>query len=559
MPERDPAEVAAKIHKLLGLVDPASGSTPAEAEVALHRALDLAHRYKIDGPDTFQRVTTVTRPDGSVQVAIQLTGLGPEKLSAWRASLKPESTPAPSGPALAITPTYDDQDEACQKILDAFRRGDQIITLSGLAGTGKTRLLSRIRSLIWDSLGLDSVFATPTGASAAVLEEASGVETRTIHSRLYTERETDPTTGQVRFKLPESPVGPGCALFIDEGSMIGVPIIKDIKKCLPPGCSVLIAGDPGQLRPVKAEPGVDLERPTAMLTTIHRQAAGSAIVSAAHAVRKGDHPCLCPEGDDYTVIAPKRPSDVGAVSLSDIVDWFAAVREENPDEPRFAVLLTHTNEMVRKVNLMLRRKLGFEAKDPHLCAGELIIVRANNRPVYNGEAYVVENVFEHPTKPGMLRVKLKGVSDYYTVVIDLIGASPEEFHLWVNRNTYDWREATEYLHIQYGNCTTVYASQGSQYPMVGIILDSAYDRMRLQKPDDAKRLAYTAITRARRHCVVFSMVYVSPNTDRMLTDRSKGGSAPAWLRKAVQHQTERRASPPQKTSDPIDFESLLDE
>ncbi len=88
-------------------------------------------------------------------------------------------------------------------------------------------------------------------------------------------------------------------LVVDEASMLDLPLSAALLAALPPHCSLLIVGDADQLPPVG--PGAVLRDalrsgalPAARLQAVFRQAAGSLIVRAAHAVNRGEFPPLAP-------------------------------------------------------------------------------------------------------------------------------------------------------------------------------------------------------------------------------------------------------------------------
>jgi ATP-dependent exoDNAse (exonuclease V) alpha subunit len=99
----------------------------------------------------------------------------------------------------------------------------------------------------------------------------------------------------------------------------------------------------------------------------------------------------------------------------------------------------------------------------------------------------------------------------------MIGGAVRDFNVWKNRRggrggrggrgSLIDRKTTkmgDVLHIDHGWCLTVHKSQGSEWSEVGFIADGGYRWLKSKSPDDARRLAYTAVTRARDSLRIFA-------------------------------------------------------
>jgi hypothetical protein len=170
----------------------------------------------------------------------------------------------------------------------------QVFSLHGLAGTGKSTLLARIART-----PLNPIVAAPTGKAAAVLREKFDVSARTIHSifhRLKSQTQRADGGRDLEFSLRRQDGSlAGKVSLIDESSMVTTELVEQLLRT---GVRIIAFGDPGQLPPVKGEPG--FPRADFMLRTIHRQAAGSPIIRQAHAVRAGGD--YAPDGDAFQVV-----------------------------------------------------------------------------------------------------------------------------------------------------------------------------------------------------------------------------------------------------------------
>jgi exodeoxyribonuclease V alpha subunit len=197
--------------------------------------------------------------------------------------------------------TYDD----IQK--DAVRNAvsSKFMVLTGGPGTGKTTTTLAIIK-VFRRLGMSVLLAAPTGRAAKRLSEATGMEAKTIHRLL----EFKPPEGFK--KNQESPLE--CdVLILDETSMVDITLINNLMKALKDETTVIMVGDIDQLPSVGAgnvlrdiiDSGiVSVTR----LTRIFRQAMGSAIITNAHRVNKGEMPFLKGKRDgDFFFIEEEDP------------------------------------------------------------------------------------------------------------------------------------------------------------------------------------------------------------------------------------------------------------
>ncbi len=159
--------------------------------------------------------------------------------------------------------------------------------ITGGPGTGKTASIRTIAKLA-AAQGARVLLVAPTGRAAIRMREASGMRATTVHSALGwipgegpTHDEHDPLSCDL--------------LIVDETSMANLELLVTLLRAVGPKTHVVLVGDADQLAPVGAgKPFAELiasgSVPTARLTHIFRQAAGSMIVQAAHAIRRGETP-----------------------------------------------------------------------------------------------------------------------------------------------------------------------------------------------------------------------------------------------------------------------------
>ncbi|MFZ5986655.1 MAG: ATP-dependent RecD-like DNA helicase [Bacillota bacterium] len=165
----------------------------------------------------------------------------------------------------------------------------KFMVLTGGPGTGKTTTTMAIIKA-FQRLDARVYLTAPTGRAAKRMSEATGMEAKTIHRLL----EYKPPEGYKR--NAESPLD--CdVLIIDETSMIDIILMYNLLKAVSNDTVVLLVGDVDQLPSVGAgnvlkdiiNSGiVDVIR----LTRIFRQALGSAIITNAHKINKGEFPAI---------------------------------------------------------------------------------------------------------------------------------------------------------------------------------------------------------------------------------------------------------------------------
>jgi exodeoxyribonuclease V alpha subunit len=197
----------------------------------------------------------------------------------------------PDASALAQT-GLEPNEAQLEALHNAFTRRLSLIT--GGPGTGKTMSIRAIAGCAL-AQGAKVTLVAPTGRAAIRMGEASGVQARTVHSAL----------GWIPGEGPEHdeqhPLG--CDLLIvDESSMANLELTVMLLRAVGPSTSVVLVGDADQLAPVGAgKPFAELVAsgrvPTARLTHIFRQAAGSMIVQGAHAIRRGAAPSFTASPD----------------------------------------------------------------------------------------------------------------------------------------------------------------------------------------------------------------------------------------------------------------------
>lgn len=362
--------------------------------------------------------------------------------------------------------------EQWQAVVGAFRSRLSVVT--GGPGVGKTVCTRAIVKEAKEA-GVRIALCAPTGRAARRLTEATGTEAHTIHRLLEWRPGSEPTY------RPGHPLPVGM-LVIDEASMINLHMADVLLAGLGHDTHIVFVGDADQLPPVGAgKPFADLIEsgivPVTRLTHIFRQAARSMITTAAHEVNEGRPPHLQPGPDQ--------------------IQDFHFVERVTPERVR--------NAVVEMVGERVREGLGF---DPIREAQVLA-------PIYRGEAGIdaLNKELQERLNPdgrpavsdrfriGDRLIQTRNAYEFELMngtICFLVEDDPEEEMVVVET---DDGQTVELPYSETGDLRLAYAisvhkSQGCEIPVVIFVCHRSHSGM-LSRP-----LIYTAITRARKMCVL---------------------------------------------------------
>jgi exodeoxyribonuclease-5 len=382
----------------------------------------------------------------------------------------------------------EDQTQALADLKAVLATGKPISVFVGPAGSGKTTIM---KALIEDQQQhRQVVLCAPTGKAASVLAEKTGMDVSTIHSAIYgyveeVTKEDDNSDENVEretklvFGKPKCPVAHGGLVVVDEASMVGQYLHNQLTQYtfLAKGAQILYVGDREQLPPVNDTWGADFANPDAMLTKIHRQAEDSAILTLSQAIR---------EKKGFNGWNETCRTDNGG----DPVDWMVERAQSD------ATLLTYTNKNRKALNVAVRESLG---RTDAIEVGDRIVCLLNSKGtnIMNGEVRTVTAVKVRDT---YTKLTLCDGNEVY-VNPELFGAKTLLWKEWVA--TIPFHRRRRALHIDYGYCLTVHKSQGSQWKDVAFCVGGAFQWLKKKDPDTARRLSYTAVTRASDNLVIF--------------------------------------------------------
>jgi exodeoxyribonuclease V alpha subunit len=363
-------------------------------------------------------------------------------------------------------------DEQWAAVRGAFAA--RVSVLTGGPGVGKTACT---RAIVREAERANARIAlcAPTGRAARRLEEATGHEAQTIHRLLEWSPGRDPGFG------PGRPLPVDLAV-VDESSMLNLRLIEMLLGGLAESTHVVFVGDADQLPPIGAgKPFEDLiasgVAPVVRLTEIFRQAARSMITTAAHEINHGRPPHLEPEeGQERDFFFVERANPERA--LETVVQ---IVAERAPES--FAC------DPVRDVQVlapMYRGAVGIDALNERLREQ----LNPDGAPALSGRFRIGDRLIQ--TRNSHELGLMNGS------IVFLRADDPEREEVVVDTDeggtlTVPYEE-TATLRLAYA--ISVHKAQGCEVPVVIGVCHRSHARM-LTRP-----LLYTAITRARRACVL---------------------------------------------------------
>jgi exodeoxyribonuclease V alpha subunit len=329
------------------------------------------------------------------------------------------------------------------------------------------------------------------------MTEASGLRATTVHSALGWVPGEGPTHDE------DEPLR--CDLLIvDESSMANLELMVTLLRAVPRRAHVVLVGDADQLAPVGAgKPFAELvaaeQVPTARLSHIFRQAAGSMIVQGAHAIRRGEAPEFVPKdgmrrdlflierGDPRAVreeivslVSRRLPEHYGVDPVSDIQVFAPVYRGE--------VGIDALNEALREA----LNPDGRGVRGGRLRLGDKLMMTGRNlheKGLMNGT---------------LLRL------------IDEVDGGEDDSALLLSSDEAIFRlppEESERLRLAYA--CSVHRGQGIELPVAVIVAHPAAGAFFLRR-----EMLYTAVTRAKVATVVVGTREViaraarTPDTDR---------------------------------------------
>lgn len=363
---------------------------------------------------------------------------------------------------------YDEvQLAAIQKALDS-----KVMVLTGGPGTGKTTTTQGIIEA-FKARHMSILLAAPTGRAAKRMNEATGMEAKTIHRLL----EYNPMDGYKR--NDENPLD-GDALIVDECSMIDILLFYNLMKAIPLNMRLILVGDIDQLPSVGAgnvlRDIIDSQQiPVVRLTRIFRQAQSSRIVMNAHAINAGQFPNIKNGLDtDFFFISQEDADEIVKLIIGLVRDRLPKTYGYPSKEVQ--VLTPMQRGTVGAGNLNIELQNALNPTGPSLARsgytfrqGDKVMQIRNNydKNVFNGDIG-------------------------YITAVDI---TERTLSITFDNRVVEY-DVTELDEIVLAYAVTIHKSQGSEFPVVVMPVTMKHFVM-LQR-----NLIYTGITRAKKICVL---------------------------------------------------------
>jgi exodeoxyribonuclease V alpha subunit len=272
-------------------------------------------------------------------------------------------------------------------------------------------------------------------------------------------------------------------LVVDESSMIDLELADAVLQAVPLAARVIFVGDADQLPSVG--PGAVLLEliesgvvPVVRLSEVFRQAGQSGIVECSHRILAGELPETKQQGDFFVIRTASHErclSTVEELVTRRIPQRFGMhpMRDIQVLCPmhRGSVGTTHINQMLQRV--LNPQATGLKVGETEFFVRDKVIQLKNDydRQVFNGDVGEIETL------------------DPETHSLDVCFASEDGPRVIKY-------ERSHLAQLQLAYCLSVHKSQGSEYPAVVVVLLKSHFLML------SRNLLYTAVTRARRLCVL---------------------------------------------------------
>ena len=363
--------------------------------------------------------------------------------------------------------TYDDVQK--KAIRDFFQNGISFIV--GGPGTGKTTIVKGMVEIFKRYFPFSNlIVVAPTGRAAKRINEICDVESKTIHSLLKWNKESNLFAYDI-----DNPILYDC-LIIDEFSMVDNSLFASLLKAGSRIKKLCIIGDNNQLpsiRPGELLSDLLLSKMFTVteLKVNHRQAEGSEIISLANDIIKND------------VDLDRYHKDISFYSIyENSFDLISLIKQDMADG--------YSINDIQVLSPMYKGNWGIDNLNV------LLQNTFNPQDINKKEKKAGQFTFRIDDK--ILQLKNRPTDDVYNGDIGILAEIDEkEKYLMVDySNIYVFYEYEELSDIALAYAMSVHKSQGSEYPIVYFVISKNNLRMLNRK------LIYTAISRAKNKLVI---------------------------------------------------------
>ena len=402
-------------------------------------------------------------------------------------------------------------EEQYKEILKAC--DNQVILITGLAGTGKSSILRGLVKIYQKY----SIAACALSAKAAIrITEATGLQSSTIHRLLGYNKIG--FTFNANNKLTQD------IIILDEASMVNSEIFYDLISAIQEGSKVIIVGDDGQLPPIGCGNVFhDLlncnDFACCKLTKILRQSQQSGIISDSAKIRNGENPLIEPKLKITTGVLKDmtymfRENREGMRELA-IKLYMSAIEQDGLDE---TIILTPCKQdrinSSFEINSIIQNKLIPQGSATEIKYGQKI---------FRVGAKVIQRVNDYEKEV------FNGEMGYITEIKQIISDDNKRNNCitidFGNNKVINFTQ-NDLANIELAYCLTCHLTQGSGFKNVIVLIDNTHYKLL------DRCMLYTAITRAKTKCALIA----EPSAfKRCLT--IKASDRHTWLNTILKHRT----------------------
>lgn len=364
----------------------------------------------------------------------------------------------------------------------------KVAVITGGPGVGKTTILKGLLRIL-KARRLRVLLAAPTGRAARRMAESTGASAETLHKLL----DAQPGRGGFQFNAENRLVAD--VVIVDESSMVDLGLMRSLLEALPDPVKLVLVGDKDQLPSVG--PGqvlADVIESGAVavgrLTQPFRQAAGSPIIRAAHAVNNGQVPDLYGHDPGFHFIPTADAADTAAAIVETVCERLPDAGYDPRTDIMVLVPMNRGAIGIETLNNVLQERINPNPADAivrherRFGVGDRVIQRKNDRDlgVFNGD---VGTVLAIDRVANLLAVDFEGRVVQYP------------------------SGSLSSLDLAYA--ITIHRSQGSEYPAVVVAADMSNSVLL------DRQILYTGLSRAKQQVVLIGQpraVHVSVSEAR---------------------------------------------
>lgn len=385
-----------------------------------------------------------------------------------------------------MTPTYDQQN-AINKIRCFMEDNNNVCTMSGPAGSGKTTLQRMLTADMPESI----VMCAPTNKAVA-MQRRNGFQKATtldkvLRKKQYIPIKRPPTQQELDFWTAND-VEPqefveeaayetidsdqaGLLVLLDEASMSNM---HDLDKLCSLYSKVLAIGDGFQLPPVEGPAWFQAWQHDIVLDKIHRTGEGSEITALANLVRQRKADWYKRDWSNEVTIMHGNAKSIPMAAMQ-------AMKEAD-------IVLAFKNDTCDHLNPLIRELRGLMRDDDQTqpVAGDWLLAWAmdEKQNIYKSERYLVQKAYP---SPGSYTVTFFDEGQLRLIPVNKAKLQQQKSEIQV-RNC---------MPFSFGHCITAHKSQGGEWDNVVVIASDKPTRHA-----DYWNWLYTAVSRAKKKLTI---------------------------------------------------------